>query len=248
MPWFRIDDSFHCHPKVMEAGTAAAGLWVRCGCYSAQHLTDGFVPASIAAMYGTPRMASRLVSAGLWSENVNGFTMKDFSDYNPSRADVEKERSAARERMRARRSGEVRANTDRSSDDVRGPRPDPTRNRTTTTPNGVVDAPQKRTRQKTEATRLDDWLPSPADVEWARAEGLPDEWVREQTARFRDYWIAVPGAKGRKADWPATWRNWLRRDADKIPARSSTSATSKAVGWLTIDDQPNLRAIDGGSK
>lgn len=28
---------------------------------------------------------------------------------------------------------------------------------------------------------------------------------------FRDYWIAVPGAKGVKLDWLATWRNWVRR-------------------------------------
>ena len=30
---------------------------------------------------------------------------------------------------------------------------------------------------------------------------------------FRDYWIGVAGAKGRKADWRATWRNWVRRKA-----------------------------------
>jgi hypothetical protein len=31
-------------------------------------------------------------------------------------------------------------------------------------------------------------------------------------ARFRDYWIAQPGAKGRKLDWFATWRNWVRNE------------------------------------
>jgi len=29
---------------------------------------------------------------------------------------------------------------------------------------------------------------------------------------FKDYWVAQPGAKGRKADWLATWRNWCRRE------------------------------------
>jgi len=29
-------------------------------------------------------------------------------------------------------------------------------------------------------------------------------------ARFADYWRAQPGAKGRKSDWLATWRNWVR--------------------------------------
>lgn len=29
-------------------------------------------------------------------------------------------------------------------------------------------------------------------------------------ARFADYWRGQPGAKGRKSDWLATWRNWVR--------------------------------------
>jgi hypothetical protein len=51
---------------------------------------------------------------------------------------------------------------------------------------------------------------------------LPDEWTdtvaligadraRAELLKFRDYWIALPGAKGVKLDWPATWRNWIRR-------------------------------------
>ena len=27
---------------------------------------------------------------------------------------------------------------------------------------------------------------------------------------FKDYWVSVAGAKGVKADWTATWRNWIR--------------------------------------
>ena len=53
----------------------------------------------------------------------------------------------------------------------------------------------------------------PADwIAWAEGEGHhdpPDEWLR-----FRDYWIAQPGQKGVKTDWPATWRNWIRRSLD----------------------------------
>lgn len=51
---------------------------------------------------------------------------------------------------------------------------------------------------------------------------LPDDWktwaekerpdVDPQTAAdsFRDFWIAKPGKEGRKTDWQATWRNWVR--------------------------------------
>lgn len=30
--------------------------------------------------------------------------------------------------------------------------------------------------------------------------------------KFADHWRAQPGQKGIKADWPATWRNWVRRE------------------------------------
>lgn len=64
-------------------------------------------------------------------------------------------------------------------------------------------------------TRLEsDWQP-PTDA-WAfgRGLGLTDAEVSDQLDRFRDYWIARPGQGGRKVDWNATFRNWLRRAAD----------------------------------
>ena len=51
---------------------------------------------------------------------------------------------------------------------------------------------------------------------------MPDEWFdfckqhrpelnpNEVFESFRDYWVAMPGQKGAKADWMATWRNWVR--------------------------------------
>lgn len=70
----------------------------------------------------------------------------------------------------------------------------------------------------------DDWTPDDALIDAMRREGIPDELARRELPRFRDYWTAQPGAKGRKSDWPATWRNWLRRAADEHP-RSTASRT-----------------------
>lgn len=59
------------------------------------------------------------------------------------------------------------------------------------------------------------WNPSETDLRWAR-DARPDIDVDAEVERFRDYWLGVAGVKGRKADWPATWRNWIRRaDAPK---------------------------------
>ncbi|MES2319984.1 MAG: hypothetical protein V4631_21090 [Pseudomonadota bacterium] len=56
-----------------------------------------------------------------------------------------------------------------------------------------------------------DWSPSPDDIEFCKTTrpDLDHDVVRD---RFRDYWVAQPGVKGRKADWPATWRNWVRNE------------------------------------
>ncbi|MFJ9448204.1 mucin-2 [Kitasatospora sp. NPDC101235] len=66
MPWFKIDDKAHSHPKWLKAGNAAIGLFVRAGSYSAQHLTEGIVPAAVAQLYGTAPQAAKLVKVGLW--------------------------------------------------------------------------------------------------------------------------------------------------------------------------------------
>jgi hypothetical protein len=100
MPWFRVEDSFHQHPKVLRAGNAAIGLWVRCGTWSAQYLTDGFIPANIAATYGRPREIRQLVTARLWSEQEGGFVMCDYLEYNPSASDVKQRRKEDAERKR----------------------------------------------------------------------------------------------------------------------------------------------------
>ena len=117
MPWFRLDDSFHSHPKVIAAGNEATGLYVRCGTYAAEHLTDGFIPEDIAVLYGASDTGSRrnpgtgkpetlgetLVRTRLWRRARGGWRMPDYLDYNPSKEAVDKERKAAAERQRRRR-------------------------------------------------------------------------------------------------------------------------------------------------
>jgi len=67
-------------------------------------------------------------------------------------------------------------------------------------------------RETKRATRLlDTWHP--------RAEDGLDNL---ELAKFRDYWRAVPGQKGTKLDWDATWRNWLRT-AGKLPTNAKPS-------------------------
>jgi hypothetical protein len=110
MPWFKIDDNLAIHAKVVRAGNAAMGLWVRAGSWSAQQLTDGHVPDHIVTMLGTQTQAAKLVAAGLWHPSEKGgFVFHEWAERQPRREEVEGDRAAAKERMRlareAKRSG-----------------------------------------------------------------------------------------------------------------------------------------------
>ena len=105
------------------------------------------------------------------------------------------------------------------------------------------------------ATRLaPDWQLPRAWGEWALEE-RPDwqpEQVRKVAEAFRDHWLAKGGADARKADWQATWRNWVRREPSSSRPSVCAAPASKqaaleqrnaqvAAAWLPPElrnDQP----------
>jgi len=71
----------------------------------------------------------------------------------------------------------------------------------------------------------DDWQLPKSWGEWAlqKRPDLTVDDVRNQAERFADYWHAKAGVNARKADWEATWRNWIR---DAKTARQAAYARS----------------------
>lgn len=99
MPWFKVDDGLALHPKVLAAGNAAMGLWVRAGAYAAHQLTDGEISTEAATLLGTPTEAKRLVKAGLWVPKDDGYAFHEWDLFQPSRVQVMAEREASRRRQ-----------------------------------------------------------------------------------------------------------------------------------------------------
>lgn len=131
MPWFKIDDSAHSHPKFIRAGNAALGLWMRCGSYSAQHLLEGFVPKDIVKPFkGTPAQVQKLINAGLWHSEGHdckkcpqpsgGYMIHDFFEggRNTTRAQHEANKTAAAERAAKSRASRKRADSDTESNNI----------------------------------------------------------------------------------------------------------------------------------
>lgn len=101
MSWFKVDDSFHSHPKVLATEPAALGLWVVAAAWCSANLTDGFVPdyALSRLLTDAPTLAEKLAATGLWKRAKGGYRFHDWLDYNPTAKSVKAERESARERM-----------------------------------------------------------------------------------------------------------------------------------------------------
>jgi hypothetical protein len=95
-------------------------------------------------------------------------------------------------------------------------------------------------RQKNRGTRFDltslpdDWQ------EFCRSK-RPDLKPLDVFDAFRDYWIAQPGSKGLKADWTATWRNWIRNT--RVSPNSQPAKQDRKMDLLMGRRQPDVVTV-----
>lgn len=94
-----------------------------------------------------------------------------------------------------------------------------------------------------------DWVLPPDWREWAERE-RPDVDVQREADSFADYWHGLAGAKARKADWLATWRNWIRRaEARRGHVRQFPNSTpgKQMQGVMTLEAMKNERLARSGN-
>lgn len=104
MPWFRLDDRLHCHPKWVKCSHRARSLWSSAASWAGGQGADGIVPRHMLATWGnTVRDAHELESAGLWDAHDDGWVFHNWADFQPTAEQVEADRAAARERQRRAR-------------------------------------------------------------------------------------------------------------------------------------------------
>lgn len=116
--WARLDDELLTHQKVSHAGRLVGkngraiviGFYAMCLMWSNRHLTDGVVPVDVlegfsAYVVNPLAVADALATAGLFEKGTDGYRIHDFTDYNPSAAEVKRKRREDRKRK-----AEARAN------------------------------------------------------------------------------------------------------------------------------------------
>jgi hypothetical protein len=103
--WFRIDDTFLFHPKAAGLSNDSLATWARAGDWCGWQLTDGVVPRELLTMLAGDAadpawVAADLVRRNLWEGAPGGWLFHDWSDWNPTRAQVLARRAAVAERKR----------------------------------------------------------------------------------------------------------------------------------------------------
>ena len=161
----------------------------------------------------------RLFEVGLTDENMHPAAWNDLqfrSDNSTERVRKFREKSTTKQVKRSRNVSVTRQETDTETD-TEGKKE----------PNGST---KKATRIPVE------WRP---DEVFASREGMSPSEIAREASRFRDYWQAQPGQRGVKADWPATWRNWVRKFTE---GRSGASSSSPDPVWRGVDCAPMTEA------
>ena len=92
-----------------------------------------------------------------------------------------------------------------------------------------------RAERADRGTRLPaDWVPTEDDRAFAASLGVA---VDREAASFRDYWHAKPGADGRKTNWSATWRNWVRRTSERKQGNGTGSRSQSRNGFIVLAER-----------
>lgn len=102
---------------------------------------------------------------------------------------------------------------------------------------------QKPTRAKPATALPDDWEPDAKT--WALADelGFTSQEAWDQLERMRDWAKNADGGKGRKSDWNAAFRNWLKRTADERRSKPQATRRNNIHDSLAILDAVTDEAI-----
>ena len=92
-------------------------------------------------------------------------------------------------------------------------------------------------KPKSKGARLpDDWFPGPLSQNFLKENPFSNQALNREFQKFRNYWLAKPGAGAIKLDWNATWRNWLLNNYSGNQ-NGKTSTTEKRSSEKFFDDR-----------
>ncbi|WP_295851260.1 hypothetical protein [uncultured Microbacterium sp.] len=208
--------NYYMDDAILEVGPEAELLFVRILSFLASVPSDGFITdrqlRTIVALglRNVQRRVDSLLGAGLLVAQSGGYLARSWQKWNRSTEEVGRLLAKDRER-KAQDSAAKTANSGRNPDGIQ----QDSALQSSTEQSSTEQTPPNGGVARSRATRIPDPFHVTAAMrEWAAAE-VPGVDVDRSTRTFVDYWRGESGAKAAKRDWIATWRNWLRRDAER---------------------------------
>lgn len=217
--WIKMRADLLTHPKVVRILSALKAdklrvigalhaVWCLFDTHSTDGRLEGYTPEVLDDHLGWPGFSVEMIRVAWLEHDGESLATPRFDEHNGQ--------SAKRRAMEAQRKREERNIRETSA----------------------RDADKKRTREeKRREEKIEDKPPTvvkraskkcPTDFEitedmrtWAALE-CPTVDVNKATAKFMDYTFTSA-----KTDWVATWRNWLRKDAEQgspMPGKPSEPA------------------------
>lgn len=229
MAWFKVDDGFHHSAKVLSIPRGiraeSLGLWIIAGTWSADNMTDGFVPDGVIADWPVSADAkTALVDAGLWISVDGGVRFHDWCEYQPTREQMEAKANARHER--SVKAANARWNKDDASamltdanampDDAPVPVPVPV-------PLPLQSSSVVKPNRTRKSSLNAEWKPSEAGYEFAK-QRAPGMNIAVQIEKFVNYNFH---SNRLSADWDAAWRTWVIKAVEFDPSLAVDAPAKK---------------------
>jgi hypothetical protein len=205
---------------------AVIGKLLRVWIWFDQHSEKGNAPSVtkmlLNRLVGNAYFCDAMIFAGWMHEADDQISLKDFSRHNGKSA---KNRANTALRVSAHKKRNDKSNAEGNEKLTLDALPREEKRREEKTVKDILPQadefekvvpdqpiPEKQTR----ATRLPaDWIPSQEFFdELANIDEKLKPKFNSIAATFKDYWVAKSGKDATKTDWLATWRNWVRREAE----------------------------------
>jgi hypothetical protein len=250
--YIRVDVLLPGHPKLAGLPRSARWTLVELWCFAGRYHTDGFISDDVWKETGPAADRRKLVDRGLAEKTGGGWQMHDYTGYQRSKGEIEE--LSARRSESGKRAAAARWGSDRDAKSHADGTDDAMRSACDPMPEAVAEAeaykerppppppasvPPGGPKRPATATSLPPgFTVTPDMVTWARANAPHVDGKRE-TEQFTDYWNSASGAKARKVDWEATWRNWMRKaedDAGRQPNGSSRQSRTEEVAGIFDDN------------
>lgn len=230
--WARFVVDMPDNPKILPLSDAAFRCLIEATMYSRRLMTDGFLASRLALAKWGPEALQELCANDAEKPSLveveGGYLIRDFAEHQETRAEIEKRR----ERLRANgRKGGLAKAKQVGKQPAKQKSSQPVAETETETVREVAKATSTRTARGSRITH--DWMPSQELINQMRQE-CPTVDLEAEHKVFIDYFLGAPGSKGVKLDWPATWRNWMRRKQNEAPRRYPTQSSSKSEAALSF--------------